>query len=461
MELNVGKIVQVNGQICLVEFFNSPFPKSGGVLYLKGDFDSQFLVLHSYNRSSYFCLYLGDISKLRRGDDVLNGNVPFSVGVSEEYLGRAFDMFGNTFDQGSRVEPSKSLPLFKITPPNINPSDTDTSLVETGIKVIDLFCPLVKGGRAGLFGGSGVGKTVLLTELMHNILTDSSDNVSVFTGVGERAREGNELLVDLKETGVINKIAVMLGPMGSNSALRFLTGLAGVTLAEYYRDYLKKNVLFFIDNIYRFAQAGSELSVLLKNIPSEGGYQPTLSSELSLFHEKLHSTVDASITSIETIYAPADDIYDPAVQEILQYLDTKIVLSRELYRKGQFPAIDILESDSSNLSLGIVTEEHYTLSIASKALLQKAKKLERIVSLIGLSELSDEDQIVYSRADKLNNFMTQDFYVTSSSSGKEGQFVPVSETLSIVKGILDGTFDSLTADKFMFLGSKKQLDERA
>ncbi|EKD99648.1 MAG: hypothetical protein ACD_22C00216G0001, partial [uncultured bacterium] len=327
-------------------------------------------------------------------------------------------------------------------------------LVETGIKVIDLFTPLVKGGKTGLFGGSGVGKTLLLTEILHNIVNkDKEHNVSVFCGIGERTREGHELYRELKKTGVLDHVLLTLSSMGDSSSIRFLTAFSAVTQAEYFRDEMSKDVLFFIDNIFRFAQAGNELSLLMNSIPSEDGYQPSLSSEMAAIHERLVSNKDRSITTIEAIYMPADDLLDQGVQAVYDYLDSAIVLSRDIYREGRFPAVDILNSTSSSLNLQKVDPVHYYVATKAQSLLSKAMSLERIVSLVGESELTDEDRNVYKRALKIKNFMTQNFFVSSEQTGRAGVYVKLQDTVAGVRRILDGEMDNIPENKFMFIST--------
>ena len=332
--------------------------------------------------------------------------------------------------------------------------------METGIKVVDLFAPIVKGGKTGLFGGSGVGKTVLLSEVLHNILNkDKEKNVSVFCGIGERTREGHELFHELDKTGVLPGVSLIFGSMGDSPSIRFLTGLAGASVAEYFRDTKSRDVLFFVDNIFRYAQAGNELSLLMNTIPSEDGYQATLSSEMATIHERLVSNTKASITTIEAIYVPADDILDQGVQAIFDYLDSAIVLSRDVYREGRFPAVDILASVSSALSPQVVGPLHYATALQAQSILKKAAGLERIVSLVGEAELSEEDRVMYQRATKLKNFMTQDFFVAEGQTKKLGSYVPLKNTVLDVKDIIDGKFDDASSDKFLNIGSLKDLEK--
>ncbi|HRN96398.1 MAG TPA: F0F1 ATP synthase subunit beta, partial [Candidatus Levybacteria bacterium] len=330
-----------------------------------------------------------------------------------------------------------------------------------GIKAIDFFSPLLRGGRVGLFGGAGVGKTILLTEVIHNVVVLAKNNdVSIFTGVGERIREGQELFETLKESNVLPSVALVFGQMGENPAVRFKTALTGLALAEHFRDEEHRNVLFFIDNIFRFAQAGYELSTLMNTIPGEGGYQATLASEMAQFHERLVSTKNASITSMEAVYVPSDDVTDYGVQSVFPYLDSSVVLSRAVYQEGRFPAIDFLSSTSSALSREIVGDDHYNAYIEAQSLLKRALTLERIVSLIGESELPAADQVIYKRARLLKSYMTQSFFVTENQTGRKGEYVKRVETIGDVNEILQGRYDTAEPERLMYVGSlKKQVAE--
>jgi F-type H+-transporting ATPase subunit beta len=337
--------------------------------------------------------------------------------------------------------------------------DIPKEILETGIKVVDFFTPIVKGGKVGLFGGAGVGKTVIISEIIHNlVILNPEKNVSIFTGVGERTREGAELFDTLIESKVMQSVSLIYGSMGENPALRFRTAFTGVTLAEHFRDYMGKNVLFFIDNIFRFAQSGYELSTLMNAIPSEGGYQATLSSEMAAFHERLVSTQKNAITTFEAIYVPADDLTDPGVQAIFPYLDSGLILSRAVYQEGRFPAIDILASNSSALNPDTVGEEHYQVALDAQALLKRATALERIVALIGESELSTEDQTVFKRSKKLKNFMTQNFTVVETQTEKKGVYVAIHDTVTDVKAILEGKVDNLQPEDLLYIGTLKDVE---
>jgi F-type H+-transporting ATPase subunit beta len=382
----------------------------------------------------------------------VNTNEKLKVPVGEKVLGRVMDLFGSPLDGEGPIESNSSTDVFG-DPPTYSETTADVKFMETGIKIVDLFAPLLKGGKVGLFGGSGVGKTVLLTEILHNIINkDLGKNVSVFCGVGERSREGQELYEELKNGNVLPYVSLVFGQMGENASRRFLTAHSATAVAEYLRDVMGKNVLFFMDNIFRFAQAGNELSLLMNNIPSEDGYQATLTSEVAHIHERLVTKNNNSITTIEAIYLPEDDLFDQAAQSVFGYLDSSIVLSRDAYRDGRLPAVDILNSDSDALTPKNVSSKHYFVANSARGLLKKSELLERIVSLVGESELSDEDRILYQRANKVKNYMTQNFFVTEAQTGRKGVYVSVDDTVNDVKDIIDGKYDSISEDKFLFIG---------
>jgi F-type H+-transporting ATPase subunit beta len=396
---------------------------------------------------------LKGVNQLFRGAEVMNTRKPILFPVGKGMLGRVVDLFGNPLDGLGKVFFEKTEPLYQNSSFGLG-LNTKQELLQTGIKVIDLFSPLLKGGKMGLFGGAGVGKTMLLTEILHNIIgTSEGKSVSVFSGVGERSREGLELYQALKSTNSLSLSSLVFGNMGENPAVRFLTAFAAVTLAEYFRDVAKRDVLFFIDNLFRFAQAGNELSTLMNVIPSEDGYQATLESEMAAFHERLLSTENGHITSIEAIYIPSDDLLDYAVQSIFPYLESIVVLSRDIYQQGLVPAIDILASSSIALDPSYVGDFHYDVAISAKNIIKKADTLERIVSLVGESELSKEDQITFRRAKRLKNFMTQNFFVAEGQKGQKGTYVPIETTLKDVNAIIMGKYDKIPEDAFLYIGS--------
>lgn len=460
-----GKIISVQGQIVEVQFPQDALPKINDVLYLEGDNKVRLEVAISSSPSSFYCISLSPTQKLSRGKKVINTGKPIAIPVGKNVLGRVIDIFGNPLDDLGKLDKAEERPIYREYPIYKDLS-TKQEIMETGIKALDLLSPLVKGGKTGLFGGAGVGKTILLTEIIHNVVSleksgskssNSGKNVSVFAGIGERVREGQELHETLEEQKVLDKVSLIFGTMGQNPSIRFKTALAAATIAEHFRDEEKRDVLFFIDNIFRFAQAGNELSLLMNTIPSEDGYQATLASEMASFHERLISNKDNSITTIEAIYIPNDDILDQGVQAVLPYLESTVVLSRNVYQEGRLPAIDLLSSNSSNLNPEIVGELHYEVALRTQSLLKQSLSLERIVSLVGESELSADDKLVYERAKKIKNYMTQNFFVASDQTGKPGSFVPIKTTVEDVNDILNGKYDSVSDEKFLYIGSAKQI----
>ncbi|MCA9308524.1 F0F1 ATP synthase subunit beta [candidate division WWE3 bacterium] len=454
----VGRISSIVGQIVVVDFTGSISPKINDILFLANDPLAKIQVVKSFKAKSFYCLSLSAVSRMFRGDIVVSTGDSLHIPVGSPVLGRVMDVFGTPID-GKGALNSTTYASIHRAPPSYSEISADQTIIETGIKVIDFFAPLIKGGKTGLFGGSGVGKTMLLTEVLHNIVNlDNNSTVSVFAGVGERTREGEELMSELDSTGVLGSVSLVFGPMGASPSLRFLTGLAATTVAENFRDAEHKNVLFFIDNMFRYAQAGNELSLLMNTIPSEDGYQATLASEMATIHERLVSKNDYSITSIEAIYVPADDILDQGVQATFDYLDSNLVLSRDVYRQGRLPAVDILASGSAAVNPEMLEPSHYVTVLDAKNLLTKAKSLERIVSLVGESELSEPDRLDYQRAQKITNYMTQNFFVAKNQTSKEGVFVPLSTTVKNVQAIMSGEYDAVTADKFMYIGDLSQIN---
>lgn len=451
-----GKIISLKGHVIEVEFFDEK-PKIHDVLVLEDDFDVKMQVYTSSSASTFYCLSLSSAKKIRRGAVVINTQKPIQIPVGAEILGRIMDIFGETQDGLGPLQTKERKSIY-TDPISIELVEIPKEILQTGIKSIDFFSPVLKGGKVGLFGGAGVGKTIVLTEIIHNIvILNKDDNVSVFTGVGERIREGHELFEALGESDVLKGVSLIYGHMGQNPAVRFTTALAGVALAEYFRDTAKKNVLFFIDNVFRYAQAGYELATIMNSIPSEGGYQATLSSEMAELHERLISTHDKSITTFEAIYVPSDDITDYGVQSVFPYLDSSIVLSRAIYQEGRFPSIDLLSSSSLALNIEFVGGKHYEALLETQNLLKKALSLERIVSLIGEAELSADDQLVYRRSKILKNYMTQSFFVVENQTGREGKYVKLEDTVTDVRAILDGTVDNIDPEKFLYIGTIKDI----
>ncbi len=447
-----GTIIAILGQVVEVEFIDS-VPQLHDLLYVADNPDIKLEVYASSARGAFYCLLLSSFAKLKRGQEVINTGEPIKVPVGPEVLGRIMNVFGAPQDGGGEIKAAKTRPI-TIGDTEYDDVVVPSQLLETGIKALDFFSPLLRGGKIGLFGGAGVGKTILLTEVIHNVVVLAKNrNVSIFTGVGERIREGQELYETLDESKVLPSVSLVFGQMSENPAVRFKTAITGVSLAEYFRDEEQKDVLFFIDNIFRFAQAGYELSTLMNTIPGEGGYQATLASEMAGFHERLASTKNASITSMEAIYVPSDDVTDTGVQSVMPFLDSSVVLSRAIYQEGRFPAIDFLSSTSSALSPDIVGDEHYNTFIEAQGLLKRALTLERIVSLIGESELPQADQVIYKRARLLKSYMTQSFFVTESQTGRKGEYVKLADTIADVQDILKGAYDTLEPEKLMYVGT--------
>lgn len=452
-----GVIKSIKGQVVEIEFPGEK-PALNEILVLKQDPKVKIMVFGTGDQNLVYGLVLAETQTLSRGAKVKNTGLPLKIPVGLPLLGRVIDILGRPVDGGQALGVRRVRKIIQPGP-ELASLAAKKEILELGIKVIDLFSPVVKGGKIGIFGGAGVGKTVLLTEIIHNTtILGKKKGVAVFAGVGERTREGQELHAVLKASRVLPKVALVYGQMGENPVIRFLTGYGAVSLAEYFRDEKKKDVLFFIDNVFRFAQAGNELSMLTSTIPSEDGYQATLEGEMAAFHERLVSTQNGSISTVEAIYVPNDDFLDTGVQAIFPYLDSMVILSRKIYQQGLLPAVDILASGySSTLSPAIVGEEHYQVALKAQSLLQKAIELDRIVSLVGLAELSPQNQILYQRAKKLQNFMTQYFFVVEDQTGRKGQFVPRKTTVADVKDIIEGKYDQVETDKFLFIGSAKKI----
>lgn len=453
---NKGKVISIQGQVVEVEFKENR-PSVHDILVLESDPSVKLEVYTSSGSSVFYCLALEGVDKLHRGSVVTNTEKPIMIPVGEEVLGRVLDIFGNPKDGLGSVRTKHLMPIYKETIPYTDIS-THQELLETGIKVLDLFSPIVKGGKVGLFGGAGVGKTVLLTEIIHNVVSlNKNKSVSVFAGVGERIREGHELHEALREGKVLPQASLIFGSMNENPAIRFITAFSAITIAEHFRDEMDKDVLFFMDNVFRFAQAGNELSMLMNTIPSEDGYQATLNSEMAELQERLVSNKKKAITTVEAIYVPNDDILDQGVQAIFPYLDSTVILSRNVYQEGRLPAVDILSSASSSLNVETVGELHYKTALDAQSLLKKALSLDRIASLVGESELSQGDQVIYKRAKKLKNYMTQSFFVVETQTGRKGAYVSVKDTVKDAKDIMDGKYDQISEDKMLFIGALKDI----
>lgn len=463
--LDKGKITAIRGQIAEV-FFAASQPKARDVLFLESDPDVRAEVMSSSSEAgAYFCLVFDSVDKLERGFYMVNTGSALEIPVGKTILGRVMNGFGKAVDGKGEIISDIKKPIYGHAP-EFGKVATFRETIETGIKVIDFFCPILKGGKIGILGGAGVGKTVMLTEIMHQLMTRGSDKkintgnvIPIFAGVGERTRESQELIANLSDSGILPVSAVVLGSMGEHAVARFLAAQSAVTIAEYFRDDLKSDVLFFMDNAFRFAQAGNELAMMAKSLPSEDGYQPTLFSELAQFHERLVSTLENTLTTIETIYIPNDDVLDQAVQTIFSYLDSAVVFSRDIYQQNLLPAVDVLASVSTALNPSIVGEDHYKAAIEAAALIRKAESLERIVALVGKSELSPEDRLAYERAKKLRNFMTQDLFVLEAQMGPQhpGKLVSCKDTVKGVMAIMAGELDDTDEENLLYIGNINEI----
>ena len=454
-----GKIVQIIGPVVDVEFpEGQQVPPIGNALEivkrgLPADRQEKIIleVARHLEPGRVRAVSLSSTDGLSRGAEVSDTGGFIKVPVGPEVLGRIFNVNGELIDRGKDINFKKYWPIRRPAP-LLTEQSTKTEIFETGIKVIDLLAPFIKGGKVGLFGGAGVGKTVLLMELIRNV-AEESGGASIFAGVGERTREGNDLYTEMKESGVINKTALVFGQMNEVPGARLRVALSALTMAEYFRDEERKDVLLFIDNIFRFSQAGSEVSTLLGRLPSAVGYQPTLASEMGELQERITSTNKGSITSVQAIYVPADDITDPAPATTFAHLDSTIVLARSLTEIGIYPAVDPLDSTSAALNPKIVGEEHYRVARSVQEILQRYKELRDIIAILGLEELSDEDKLVVSRARKVQKFLSQPFFVGETFTGRPGRYVPLSKTISDFKDIINGAYDSKPEDFFYMKGA--------
>jgi len=452
-----GKVTSIKDFVVEVSFDGDFRPKEKDIIYVKDNPSIIMEVFRATDFNKFLCISLRPTHTIRRGTEVVNTGEALKIPVGQGVLGRVMNVFGDPIDGGDAVNKEVESSIYKYTF-EIEEVEYKQEVFETGVKVIDFFTPLIKGGKVGLFGGAGVGKTVLLNEVLHNIINlDKENTVSVFAGIGERIREGQELWSELKRSEIIDNVTLLYGTMADNPTMRFLTAYSAVTVAEYFRDQLKKDVLFFADNAFRFAQAGNELSLFMDEIPSQDGYQPTLLSEMSAFHERLVPNNNAHITTIEAVYVPADDILDYAVQMIINFLDTSIVLSRKIYSEGILPAIDVLASTSASLSPQIVGEEHYTIALKAQSILKQAESLERIVSLVGESELSQEDRMTYKRSKKIRNYLSQNFFTAQNQTGVEGVYVSTKDVIRDMKAIINGDYDEVSEDKFLYIGDLSKI----
>ena len=456
----VGKITQIVGAVLDIKFSAGNVPEIHDAINIKRNDGGKLVVevAQQLGDETVRCIAMGPTDGLVRGMEAVATGAPIMVPVGEKTLGRMFNVLGDPIDNVEAPQDVSYLPIHRLAP-EFSEQSTDTQILETGIKVVDLLCPYQKGGKIGLFGGAGVGKTVLIQELIHNIATEHG-GYSVFTGVGERTREGNDLYYEMKESGVINKTTMVFGQMNEPPGARMRVGLTGLTMAEHFRDKAGKDVLLFIDNIFRFTQAGSEVSALLGRMPSAVGYQPTLQTEMGALQERITSTKSGSITSVQAVYVPADDLTDPAPATTFAHLDATTVLSRSIVELGIYPAVDPLESTSRILDPKIVGEEHYRVARGVQEILQKYKELQDIIAILGMDELSEEDKTVVARARKVQRFLSQPFNVAVQFTGVPGAYVPLTETVRSFGEILDGKHDNIPESYFLNAGSIDDVVEK-
>jgi F-type H+-transporting ATPase subunit beta len=459
-EQNIGKITQIIGAVLDIKFSEGKLPEINDAIRIKQKDGSNLTVevAQHLGDDTVRCIAMGPTDGLVRGTEAVATGAPISVPVGEATLGRIFNVLGEAIDEKPAPEGVEYLPIHRKAP-TFAEQATDTEVLETGIKVVDLLCPYQKGGKIGLFGGAGVGKTVLIQELIRNIATEHG-GYSVFTGVGERTREGNDLYYEMTDSGVIEKTTMVFGQMNEPPGARMRVGLTGLTIAENFRDKGGKDVLLFIDNIFRFTQAGSEVSALLGRVPSAVGYQPTLQTEMGALQERITSTKNGSITSVQAVYVPADDLTDPAPATTFAHLDATTVLSRSISEQGIYPAVDPLESTSRILDPRVVGEEHYQVARGVQEILQRYKELQDIIAILGMDELSEDDKIVVARARKVQRFLSQPFFVAEQFTGTVGKYVPLSETIRGFKEILDGKHDEIPEGMFLNAGSIDDVVER-
>ncbi len=457
---NVGTIVQVIGAVLDIKFSPENLPNLLNAIEI--DNNGQKLVVEVAQHigdDTVRCIAMGATDGLVRGMAAVDTGASIKVPVGNETLGRIFNLLGEAVDNKPQPETAEKWEIHRPAP-TFEEQEASNEVLETGIKVVDLIAPYLKGGKIGLFGGAGVGKTVLIMELINNVAKQHG-GISVFTGVGERTREGNDLYLEMTESGVINKTALVYGQMNEPPGARMRVALSGLTMAEYFRDKEGQDVLLFIDNIFRFTQAGSEVSALLGRMPSAVGYQPTLSTEMGALQERITSTKKGSITSVQAVYVPADDLTDPAPATTFAHLDATTVLSRNIASMGIYPAVDPLESTSRILTPEIVGQEHYEVARAVQSILQRYNELQDIIAILGMDELSDEDKLTVSRARKIQRFLSQPFSVAEQFTGMEGKFVPLKETIRGFKEIIEGKHDDLPESAFLFVGSIDEAVEKA
>ena len=456
---NTGTVVQVVGPVLDIRFPDGQLPNLNHAVTLKnGDRTIVAEVAQQIGDGIVRCVAMSSTDGLVRGTEAVDTGSPITVPVGEACLGRIFDLMGNPLDDQPIDPKLERWPIHREAP-SYAEQESSTEILETGIKVVDLICPYAKGGKIGLFGGAGVGKTVLIQELIYNIATEHN-GYSVFTGVGERTREGNDLYYEMKESGVLEKTALVFGQMNEPPGARMRVGLSGLTMAEYFRDVKHQDVLLFIDNIFRFTQAGSEVSALLGRMPSAVGYQPTLATEMGALQERITSTKDGSITSVQAVYVPADDLTDPAPATTFAHLDATTVLDRSIASLGIYPAVDPLDSTSRILSPDVVGKEHYEVAQAVIHILQRYKELQDIIAIMGMDELSEADKLTVSRARKVQRFLSQPFHVAEQFTGMAGKYVPVRETIRGFKEIVEGKHDDIPESYFLFAGTIDEVVEK-
>ncbi len=462
-EKNVGKILQVIGATVDCRFDSDNLPNILNAIKIEDKEKGIDLIVEvalHIGDNMVRCIAMASTDGLVRGMDALDTGAPIAVPVGERVLGRVFDLLGEPIDElGSLPADTQRLPIHHA-PPTLLDQDIATSIFETGIKVIDLLEPYAKGGKVGLFGGAGVGKTVIIMELIRSIAAEYG-GYSVFCGVGERTREGNDLWLEMKESGVIDKTCMVFGQMNQPPGARLRVGLSGLTMAEYFRDEMHQDVLLFVDNIFRFVQAGSEVSALLGRMPSAVGYQPTLANEMGALQERITSTKAGSITSVQAIYVPADDLTDPAPATTFAHLDATTVLSRQIVELGIYPAVDPLDSTSRILDPNIIGEEHYAVARRVQQILQKYKDLQDIIAILGIDELSEDDKITVARARKIQRFLSQPFFVAEQFTGMAGKYVPLKETIASFKELIDGKCDDMPEQAFYMVGNIDEAREKA
>ncbi len=452
MAKHIGTVTQIIGPVLDIRFADNQLPALLNAIEVPHNGSTVVAeVAQHIGDNVVRCIAMGSTDGLQRGVEAIDTGAPITVPVGEECLGRVFNLLGQPIDNGPEPTTQERWPIHRPAP-SYEDQEPATEILETGIKVIDLICPYAKGGKIGLFGGAGVGKTVLIQELIYNIATQHN-GYSVFTGVGERTREGNDLYREMTESGVIKKTAMVYGQMNEPPGARMRVALSGLTMAEYFRDVKHQDVLLFIDNIFRFTQAGSEVSALLGRMPSAVGYQPTLATEMGALQERITSTKDGSITSVQAVYVPADDLTDPAPATTFAHLDAKTVLDRGIASLGIYPAVDPLDSSSRILSPEVVGQAHYDTSRAVQNILQRYKELQDIIAIMGMDELSEEDKVTVNRARKIQRFLSQPFAVAEQFTGFKGKYVPLKDTIRSFQEIIDGKHDHIPESYFLFKGS--------